>query len=110
MTAEWHRAGRLSDLGEDEPLRADIGGRAVGIYLVGRIVYAMDDKCPHANAYLTDGFSDGLVVTCPRHGAQFDIGSGRCVTGPGRTAAGLATLATHEVRLDGDEIFVKLSA
>ena len=43
---------------------------------------AIVDVCPHAGAALSGGELDGPVVTCPRHGSQFDVRSGERLRGP----------------------------
>ncbi len=39
--------------------------------------YAISDRCGHSNASLSMGSLNGKVVTCPLHGAQFDVTIGR---------------------------------
>ena len=39
--------------------------------------YAISDRCRHSNASLSMGSLNGKVVTCPLHGAQFDVTTGR---------------------------------
>jgi nitrite reductase/ring-hydroxylating ferredoxin subunit len=41
--------------------------------------YAISDRCGHSNASLSKGKLNGNVVTCPLHGAQFDVTTGRKV-------------------------------
>jgi nitrite reductase/ring-hydroxylating ferredoxin subunit len=45
-------------------------------------LFAVEDVCPHAGSELSTGELDGTVLTCPRHGSQFDVCSGRRVRGP----------------------------
>lgn len=57
---------------------------------------AVADRCPHAGAVLSEGELEGSVLTCPRHGSQFDVRSGERVRGPADEA-----IATFEV-VQGD--------
>jgi 3-phenylpropionate/trans-cinnamate dioxygenase ferredoxin component len=41
--------------------------------------YAIRNKCTHMAGSLCKGKLDGVIVTCPRHGAQFDVTTGRAV-------------------------------
>src|ERR1700687_589129 len=41
--------------------------------------YAIGNKCTHMAGSLCKGKLDGVIVTCPRHGARFDITTGRAV-------------------------------
>ena len=44
--------------------------------------YALERKCGHAAVYLERGALTGYVLTCPLHCAQFDITTGRALSGP----------------------------
>ena len=44
--------------------------------------YAMGNRCTHAGGDLSKGKLDGTTVTCPRHGARFDITTGKVISGP----------------------------
>jgi nitrite reductase/ring-hydroxylating ferredoxin subunit len=74
---------------------ADLGGRLglvaridetpvgpVALFQVDGQVCAVADRCPHAGATLSTGELDGTVITCPRHGSQFDVRTGERTRGP----------------------------
>ncbi len=56
----------------------------VGVYNCGGELYAIEDRCSHDDGPLCEGDFDQEtgVVICPRHGANFDIRSGRALTLP----------------------------
>jgi nitrite reductase/ring-hydroxylating ferredoxin subunit len=60
------------EVGEKEILLANSEGR----------VYALCDRCSHMNAPLSIGTLNGKVVTCPMHGARYDITTGKKVAEP----------------------------
>jgi 3-phenylpropionate/trans-cinnamate dioxygenase ferredoxin subunit len=66
--------------------------------------YAIDDVCTHDGGPLGEGELDGFSIICPRHGAKFDIRDGRALTMPATKAT-----ASHQVRIDGDQVLVKLA-
>jgi nitrite reductase/ring-hydroxylating ferredoxin subunit len=49
---------------------------------VGGKIYATQNDCGHQRASLARGKLEGSIVTCPLHGAQFDVTTGRNVAGP----------------------------
>ena len=49
---------------------------------VGGKIYAASNRCGHQNAPLHKGSLEGSVVTCPLHGAQFDVITGKNLRGP----------------------------
>jgi 3-phenylpropionate/trans-cinnamate dioxygenase ferredoxin subunit len=54
-------------------------GREILLVRVGDKYFATDNRCPHMKGDLSRGKLEGTVVTCPRHGSQFDITSGQVV-------------------------------
>jgi nitrite reductase/ring-hydroxylating ferredoxin subunit len=67
-------AGKMKhiEVGENEILIANPDGR----------LYALCDRCSHMNAPLSMGTLNGKVVTCPMHGARFDVTTGKKVAEP----------------------------
>jgi 3-phenylpropionate/trans-cinnamate dioxygenase ferredoxin subunit len=54
-------------------------GRKMLLAKVGGRYYAVEGSCPHMGASLASGKLEGTVVTCPRHGSQFDLTDGHMV-------------------------------
>lgn len=72
--------------------------------------YAIANRCSHMNGDLSKGKLEGKIVTCPRHGSQFDITTGISLRGP---KIGFLNLKTknepvYEVKIDGDIISVSV--
>ena len=49
---------------------------------VDNVYYCVEDVCSHDGQPLTNGPVEGMEIVCPRHGARFDIGSGRPMAMP----------------------------
>jgi nitrite reductase/ring-hydroxylating ferredoxin subunit len=71
-------AGRLGLVHRD----ADSPVGPLAVYHVSGGLFAVEDRCPHAGAVLSDGELAGSVLTCPRHGSQFDVRDGDRLRGP----------------------------
>ena len=54
----------------------------VALFRVGGELSVISTVCPHAGADLSQGSLDGEVLTCPRHGSQFNVRNGERVRGP----------------------------
>lgn len=54
-------------------------GREILLARLGDKYYATDNRCPHMKGDLSQGKLEGIVVTCPLHGSQFDISNGQVV-------------------------------
>jgi len=60
----------------------EIAGRPVLLARVGPLVYATSGECPHALGTLAEGTLAGRRVTCPVHGAVYDVQSGAVLGDP----------------------------
>ena len=64
--------------------------------------YAIQDSCGHRQAVLSRGTLRGHVVECPLHYAEFDVRTGKLLSGPTS-----ADVPTYQVLVDGDVVYVK---
>jgi uncharacterized protein YbjT (DUF2867 family)/nitrite reductase/ring-hydroxylating ferredoxin subunit len=69
----------------------------VAVFNVNGGFCATQARCPHRQGPLSEGTIDGSTVTCPLHGAQFDIWTGAVLRGPAKEP-----LKTYRVTVDGD--------
>ena len=60
----------------------EMAGRAIGLFRVGGDFYAIDDVCTHDGGPLVEGELHGCEIECPRHGARFDVKTGRALSMP----------------------------
>jgi len=54
----------------------------VALFNVSGTIYAIHGTCTHRGGPLGEGELDGLVVTCPWHGARFDVTTGHVIGPP----------------------------
>jgi 3-phenylpropionate/trans-cinnamate dioxygenase ferredoxin subunit len=79
----------------------DLDGRAIAVFNVDGAFYAIDDVCTHDGGPLAEGELEGAEIRCPRHGARFDVRTGRALCFPAVEA-----VASHAVEVRGEELFV----
>lgn len=63
-------------------LRVDIGEHRIAVFRVGEEVFAVGDRCSHAEASLSEGEVFDRAVECPRHGSEFDLRTGEPLSLP----------------------------
>ncbi len=78
-------------------------GRRIALFNGGDSYYAIDDACTHRGGPLSEGEVEGTVVTCPLHGATYDITTGN-VLGPPAPEG----VISYRVQVDGNDIKVEL--
>lgn len=99
----WVKAADRSALGDGEVIGVIVAGHEVALYETDGAVYATDDICTHAYAKLSDGWMEKGEIECPLHAGRFEIKTGRATAPPC-----VDDLKTYPVRVEGDEIQVKL--
>lgn len=99
---QWVRVAAVDEIPEGSGIEVVAGDRILALYHSEGAIWALDGVCPHAGGPLAKGRLTGPIVTCPWHGWQFHIHSGRhCLN------ANLSQ-PTFAVRIDGTEVWVEL--
>ena len=101
--ADWVKVARTDEVSEGRAKRVEAQGQRLALARVDGQVYAVQDLCTHDNGPLGDGEVIGETIECPRHGARFDVKTGRPVTLPA-----VVPVKTFPVKTEGDEIWVQL--
>jgi len=81
----------------------EVNGNEIAIFNVAGSYHAIDNTCTHVGGPLCEGEIEGAEVTCPWHGAVFDITSGE-VLGP----PAAQPVNRYSVRVDGPDIEVEV--
>jgi 3-phenylpropionate/trans-cinnamate dioxygenase ferredoxin subunit len=85
--------GRLSILVDDLPSL---------LIRVGDEFFVVEDVCSHDGQPLTNGVIDGCSIICPRHGAKFDLRTGKPLCMPA-----IEPISTFEVQVRDGDIYVR---
>jgi len=92
-------------------------GQEILLARVGDSFYATDNLCPHLKGNLSAGKLEGTVVTCPRHGSQFDLKNGKVVrwlkgsgllSTVGKALKPPKPLKIYNVKIEGDKILIEI--
>jgi 3-phenylpropionate/trans-cinnamate dioxygenase ferredoxin component len=83
----------------EEVLLANVGGN----------FYAIANKCPHMHGDLSAGKLENEELTCPRHGAKFNVKTGKAVGKPkmGFLHPKVDDAKVFEVKVDGADILIR---
>jgi 3-phenylpropionate/trans-cinnamate dioxygenase ferredoxin subunit len=80
--SDYRRAIDLADLPQARAVGIEIDGRPVVIVRLGEAVHALRNRCAHAGTRFDRAPAVGHAISCPMHGARFDVRTGRCVNSP----------------------------
>lgn len=103
-TSDFVRVCKISDLPDPGKTVVEVGDRLVALFHVSGTFWAIDDLCTHDGGPLAEGELVDHTVICPRHGAKFDIRTGRALTMP----ATRPTVA-HEVKVEGEDVYIRVN-
>ena len=120
MPSKTHDVGAVAGFEEGVPAQIEVEGRTLMILRQGQRFFALRDRCAHQGAPLSRGRVGGTtlpcrpgeevrlgrlgeIVTCPWHGWEYDLKSGRSLTDPEN-----ARVATYAVEVEGDRVLVTL--
>ena len=94
----------IAELGEGEMAAAEIDGVPVLVCHVEGQFYATVNRCTHARQLLSEGRLRGFEITCPLHGARFDVRNGACLSPPASRP-----VPTLPVELEGGKVYVTVT-
>lgn len=90
------------DLPPGSAKAVQVSGKQVAIFHIEGKYYAIDDECTHAGGSLSEGEISGTIVTCPWHGATFDVTNGQVLSAPAFEGVG-----SYKVHVVGEEIQIE---
>ena len=102
--SDFIRICKVSEIPDPGKQVFEVDDRFVVLFHVEGRFYALDDSCTHDGGPLGEGTLSGIEIACPRHGAKFDIRDGCVLSMPA-----VSDTAAHEVKVEGDEVFVKVA-
>jgi 3-phenylpropionate/trans-cinnamate dioxygenase ferredoxin component len=102
--SDFVKVASTSDVPDPGKTTIDVEERLVVLIHAGGSWYCIDDVCTHDGGPLGEGPLEGNAIVCPRHGAKFDIRTGDALTMPATEPT-----AVHEVKVDGDDVLVRIN-
>lgn len=100
---DFIKVAELDEFDEGELYPLEVDGEPVCLAKVEGNVYAFTDNCTHISGPLNEGDLEGCTITCPWHGAQFDVTTGKVLRGPARQ-----DILTYPVKIEENAIFISL--
>lgn len=93
----------LDELPPGGSLEVEHGGRIYALFNVEGKISVIDGICPHQGGPLAEGTVEGTLVTCPWHGWQFDVRTGKMLL------SGKVKQAVFDVKVDGQDVLVAVA-
>lgn len=98
---KFYQIADLSELANGEKLYVEIGDLELVVFNIAGDIFAIGDVCSHDGAPLGEGEIEEFEVVCPRHGARFNIRSGKATELPA-----VEDIPAYPVRMINNQIEV----
>ena len=98
-TAEFVAVATKDELPNGARKIVEIDGRALAVFNIAGEYFAIADVCSHDDGPVAEGELIDYEIECPRHGAHFDVRTGRVLSFPA-----IVDIPAYPVRVEGSEI------
>lgn len=100
---EFITVASVDEIGNGERMIFEIDGSPIAVFNIAGKYFAIADICSHDDGPVAEGEVHEYEVECPRHGALFDIRTGKSLTLPA-----VVDIPAYPVRVEGHEIQIGL--
>ena len=97
------KVAEFSDLKEGVGFKVDLDEHRIAVFLVDGSIFAIGDRCSHAEASLAEGEVFDHEVECPRHGSTFDLR-----TGEPQALPATKPVPTYTVSIKDGDVYVEV--
>jgi len=95
---------QTGDLSPGEGKVCEAEGQTIALFNVDGTLYAIENTCTHVGGSLGEGALVGDQITCPLHGAQFNVASGKVLGPPAR-----GDVKSFVVTVEGSDVLIELA-
>ena len=101
--ATFAKVAKTSDVAPGQGKVVEVGGKILALFNVDGTFHAIDNTCTHRGGPLGEGELAGVEVTCPWHGAIFNVTTGKALGPPAPRG-----VAHYNARVDGSDVEVEI--
>ena len=101
--AQWKKVAAAQDIKSGQGKQVQIDGQSIAVFNVNGKFFAIHDECTHAGGTLSEGELEGSVVTCPWHGATFDVTDGKVLSDPA-----YENVRSFPVKVEGADVLIEI--
>ena len=102
-TAEFVAVATVDELPNGARKLIEVDGRPLAVFNIAGSFYCIADVCSHDDGPVAEGDLAGVEIECPRHGARFDVRSGKVLTFPA-----IVDIPAYPVRVEDGDVLVGL--
>ncbi len=100
----FHKVAEVKDIPPGGGKAVQVGDHQIALFNVEGTFYAIGAECTHQGGPLAEGSLEGTTVTCPWHGASFEISTGKNLSPPAPSE-----VPSYKVRVEGNDVEVEIT-
>lgn len=101
--SEFVKAASTNEIAPGQARLVNIKGKEIALFNIEGSFFALENSCTHEEGPLAEGDIEGYEVTCPWHGARFDVRTGQVLSAPA-----FEDVVRYNVRVIGTDIEVEI--
>jgi len=101
--AEFVRVASANEIAPGQARLVNVRGKEIALFNIEGTFFALGNACTHEEGPLAEGEIEGHEVTCPWHGARFDVRTGEVLCAPA-----YEDVVRYNVRVTGSDIEVEV--
>jgi 3-phenylpropionate/trans-cinnamate dioxygenase ferredoxin subunit len=101
--SEYVKVAKATDIGPGQSRSIQVKDKLVAVFNVAGQFFALNNTCSHRGGSLAEGNVSGHEVTCPLHGARFDVRTGERLGPPA-----FQGVARYRIRVTGPDLEIEL--
>jgi 3-phenylpropionate/trans-cinnamate dioxygenase ferredoxin subunit len=101
--AEYVAVATVDELPNGARKIVEIDGKPIAVFNIAGALYAIADVCSHDDGPVAEGDLYDTEIECPRHGARFDVRTGKVLSFPA-----IVDIPAYPVKVEGDQVLVGL--
>lgn len=102
-TAEYVAVATADEIPNGARKLLEVDGRAIAVFNIAGTFYCIADVCSHDDGPVAEGELKGDEIECPRHGAHFDVRTGKVLSFPA-----IVDIPAYPVRVEDGQVLVGL--
>lgn len=101
--AEFVKVADIHEIAAGSIKHVEVNGKSIALFNLEGNFFAIGNECTHRGGPLAEGYIEGESVTCPWHGAQFNVKTGAVEGSPATK-----DVAKYNVRVQGNDVEVEV--
>jgi 3-phenylpropionate/trans-cinnamate dioxygenase ferredoxin subunit len=101
--SEFVKVASTNEIAPGQARLVNIKGKEIVLFNIEGTFFALENACTHEEGPLAEGEIEGYEVTCPWHGARFDVRTGEALCAPA-----YEDVVSYNVRVIGTDIEIEV--